>query len=122
MAPVWDELFLKVADKVNVARVDCTDELGRPLCKHYSIHGYPTLLFFSLETIKEKKYEGNRNLEALESWTMEQIHETKEHPDDTIALPIDGTAEVHEVKLTYMEENFPFVNAALISLKMTYLQ
>jgi thiol-disulfide isomerase/thioredoxin len=46
LAPVWTEFHQDYKDKVNVAKVDCTDEASKPLCKKYEIQGYPTLIFF----------------------------------------------------------------------------
>ena len=68
LAPVWDSLHRESKDEVNIARVDCTGEAGRPLCKHFSVHGYPTLLFFPLDKASQLTYEGKRTLEAMESW------------------------------------------------------
>ena len=46
LAPVWDELHQKNKGELNVGKVDCTGDLARPLCTHYEVKGYPTLLFF----------------------------------------------------------------------------
>ena len=32
LKPTWDELYTRNKDRVNVARIDCTSDSGRPLC------------------------------------------------------------------------------------------
>jgi protein disulfide-isomerase-like protein len=46
MAPAWDELATKTEGKLNVAKVDCTSDKGKPLCAKFEVKGYPTLLHF----------------------------------------------------------------------------
>lgn len=47
LGPTWDELHQNQRGELNVGRVDCTTEAGRPLCTHFEVRGYPTLLFFT---------------------------------------------------------------------------
>jgi len=62
LAPVWDDLARELHKRVNVAKVDVTQNgaLGR----RFAIKGYPTLILFH----KGKMFEyssGNRTLESL---------------------------------------------------------
>ena len=59
---------------MNVARVDCTSTKGRPLCSEYAVHGYPTLLYFPLDTDTYITYKGKRTLDAFESWIDSQLY------------------------------------------------
>ena len=49
LAPTWDEFSEKHSDRVNVAKMDCTDEKNRPICSEYNVKGFPTLLYFPVE-------------------------------------------------------------------------
>ena len=49
LAPVWDEFAEKHSSRVNVAKMDCTDEANRPICGQYNVKGFPTLLYFPVE-------------------------------------------------------------------------
>ena len=47
LAPIWDEFNDLYQDQVNVARVDCTSQLGLPLCQEMEVRGYPTLVYYA---------------------------------------------------------------------------
>lgn len=64
LAPTWDKLSEKFPTKVS--KVDCTVE--RQLCQEQGIRGYPTLMFFKKGTSEGEKYQGSRDLEALEKF------------------------------------------------------
>ena len=49
LAPTWDEFSEKHSDRVNVAKIDCTEESNRPICSEYNVKGFPTLLYFPVE-------------------------------------------------------------------------
>ena len=75
LAPTWEELSTKNGSKLNVGTVDCTSDLGRPLCNHYEVRGYPTLLYFPISENSDKpsqyyKYQGPRSLDYLESFAL----------------------------------------------------
>ena len=83
LAPVWDELYEMHKDTVNIGKVDCTSDEGKPLCQHYEIRGYPTLLYFPIEEDKQGtylKYNKMRSVEALEHFIAEgyKTHEESE--------------------------------------------
>jgi thioredoxin domain-containing protein 5 len=67
LAPTWDKLAEKFPAKVS--KVDCTVE--RQLCQEQGIRGYPTLLMFKKGTSEGVKYQGSRDLEALEKFVGE---------------------------------------------------
>ena len=46
LEPVWQELFETANDKVNIAKVDCTDDDAKVICQQFGVRGYPTLKFF----------------------------------------------------------------------------
>lgn len=77
LAPTWDELYRRNKERVNIARVDCTSTNGKPLCFHYKVKGYPTMIFFPLGSSKTLHYESQRTLEAFESWLDKQLAANK---------------------------------------------
>ena len=44
LAPTWLDLYGATEGQANIAKVDCTSEKGKPLCKEYGVKGYPTLV------------------------------------------------------------------------------
>jgi len=72
LAPVWEEFNRLHSDEINVAKVDCTQSLGQPLCTQMEVRGYPTLLFFpgTADTkdgdVKAYKFQGPRTREGFE--------------------------------------------------------
>ena len=80
LAPTWDEFYRLHHDEVNVAKVDCTDAKGQPLCSEMEVRGYPTLLFFpgkkdfaegEAPVAKAVKYSGMRTRESLEEFALQ---------------------------------------------------
>lgn len=77
LAPVWEEFNKNHGEKVNIAKVDCTDGEAQPLCSKMEVRGYPTLIYFpgTAESeegakIKAYKYQGMRTPEALEEFAL----------------------------------------------------
>jgi len=67
LAPVWDDLARELHKRVNVAKVDVTQNAG--LGRRFAIKGYPTLLLFH----KGKMFEyssGNRTLDNLVEFAL----------------------------------------------------
>ena len=112
LKPTWDELYTRNKDYVNNARIDCTSDTGKPLCNHFKVHGYPTLLFFPLGETKYNEYHGHRNIDAFEAW----IHEEMWVDEAEKATNIKPTEK------TFMEENLPTTNAIWQSLQDTFLE
>jgi Thioredoxin len=66
-------LYLDHKDELNVAKVDCTEELAKPLCTLFEVRGYPTLFFLPIDTENNGKYvkfEDRRTLETLEKFAL----------------------------------------------------
>jgi len=79
LAPIWTQFHSDYKDKVNVAKVDCTDEASKPLCKRYQIEGYPTLIFFPAteeDNGKHFTFRGIRNKNSLEKFVFDQEYKT----------------------------------------------
>ena len=77
MAPTWSEFAKLHEDDLNVAKVDCTSDGGKPLCSAMEVRGYPTLLFFpgkndipAGEKAKAIKYSGGRVMEEFEKFAF----------------------------------------------------
>lgn len=77
LAPTWAEFAKLHEDDLNVARVDCTTDGGKPLCSTMEVRGYPTLLFFpGKNDIKEGekpqaiKYSGGRVIHEFENFAF----------------------------------------------------
>lgn len=43
LAPTWTEFHQKFKDRVNVAKVDCTEDHSKPLCQQFEVRSYPNL-------------------------------------------------------------------------------
>ena len=129
LAPVWDDLHRRNQEIANIARVDCTSENGRPLCKNFDVHAYPTLLFFPLGHEKHFLFQGSRTLEALEDWLKKEVTREAEELEDPESVDEEALELVKDVRVVdrdedkdWMEDSMPFVNAMLVSLKSTFLQ
>jgi protein disulfide-isomerase-like protein len=73
LAPTWEELATLHPNELNVGKVDCTTDLGKPLCSDYEVRGFPTVLFFPAgEDLNDRyyKYEGMRSLSDLEDFAL----------------------------------------------------
>lgn len=77
LAPVWDELGSHVAD-VNdlvIAKFDATANEVNGV----SIRGYPTLKFYPKNNKAGVDYDGDRDLEAFQSWLAKESSAYKNH-------------------------------------------
>ena len=61
LAPTWEEVATELKGKVNVAKVDVTE--NQALGQQFGVKGFPTLLLF--KNGKMEKYKGARTKEAL---------------------------------------------------------
>merc|ERR1712244_160992 len=66
LAPTWEEVATALKGKVNIAKVDVTQ--NRALGKQFGVKGFPTLLLFRRG--KMVKYSGARSKEALVEWAQ----------------------------------------------------
>ena len=74
LAPTWEQLSEDFGDKINVAKVDCTSEANKQLCKDYDIKGFPTLIYFPAEERYNTEffgYKGTRSIEALVAFSVD---------------------------------------------------
>ena len=73
LAPTWDEFYRQNRDEINVARVDCTSEHGRPVCEWFKVLRTPTLHYFPTGSNTYHTYPGHgeRTIEAFESWVYD---------------------------------------------------
>jgi len=80
-------------DDLNVAKVDCTTDNGKPLCKEYNINGYPTLYFFPVEEENNGKfyeYQGIRSLSNLEKFALGGEYLTHSVQAEQIPQHVEG--------------------------------
>ena len=77
LAPTWAEFGKLHEGDLNVAKVDCTTDGGKPLCSAMEVRGYPSLLFFpgkndipEGEKAKAIKYTGGRVIEEFEKFAF----------------------------------------------------
>jgi len=73
LSPIWDQLSEKFADKeqVVISKVDCTVETQ--LCSDQQVTGYPTVKFYNEGNQEGLRYKGQRDIESLEQFIIEQL-------------------------------------------------
>ena len=105
LAPTMQKLFNEHSDKVNWAKVDCTDkEHNRDLCTEmFNVKGYPTLLF--MVDGKFLTYKKARNEEEILKWATEGY---KEELDDAEPIPLMLTGFAREMREYEREFNVHF--------------
>ena len=71
---MWTELATETKGELNVGKIDCTTETGKPICKEHGVKGYPTLIWFPPTTDTNKgnmcKYKSGRQLKTFKSYTV----------------------------------------------------
>ena len=79
LAPTWEQLADETKGQLNVAKVDCTSDNGKPLCQQFEVRGYPTLLWFPTDLIENGegaaqknyyKFQGPRSLDEFKSFSL----------------------------------------------------
>jgi protein disulfide-isomerase-like protein len=74
LSPTWDEFAEKFNSKINIAKVDCTDNRG--LCEAYDVTGFPTVIF--LKGDKYYLFRQHRTIEEFEKFALQGGYETAE--------------------------------------------
>jgi protein disulfide-isomerase A1 len=77
LAPVWEELANSHADNEDlvIAKFDATANEVEGL----SIRGYPTLRFYPKDNKQGYEYEGDRDIEAFQTWLQEHSSAARDH-------------------------------------------
>lgn len=71
MQPEYDKLPAKFGKRVNIAKIDATQ--NRNMAQKFQIKGFPTLFFFATDDKKAPaQYQGERTVEAMSSWLQTQ--------------------------------------------------
>ncbi|XP_026473312.1 thioredoxin domain-containing protein 5 homolog [Ctenocephalides felis] len=101
LAPTWNQLAEMLNSdehsRVTIAKVDCTTD--NEVCSQHDVTGYPTLLFFKLDTEEPVKFKGTRDLPTLTAFINEQIGANE--PLDVESIPhipdaVNGLVELTE--------------------------
>ena len=108
LEPVWQELFEKHGQAVNIAKVDCTKEKSKELCHQFGIRGYPSLKFFVDDQIYT--YKGPRNIEHLSDFAVKG--EYGKHEEDS-SEPLPRRLEGWE---KFQKETKDFLNQLCVGI------
>ena len=83
LAPIWEQFHRKNSDKVNVGKVDCTDENAKSLCAKVGVRGFPTLFYFpgidehTEDRVKAYRYDNwDRSIKAFEEFALNSSWKT----------------------------------------------
>ena len=57
-----------------IVSVDCTTDENTELCSEFGVSGYPTLKYFKDGSSEGVDYQGERSLEALDSFVEEELN------------------------------------------------
>lgn len=84
LAPIWDKLAEAFGNtgSVTIGKVDCTEQ--REICTKYGVRGYPTLLWFTDGEQVGEKYAGDRSLDALRTFAVDQANSKPSKPIDEV--------------------------------------
>lgn len=98
LAPTWagiGALFNEQAsvgsNRVTWAKVDATASHGQPIARQHNVKGYPTLLLFKPGQSSPVKYEGSRDVHALNIFTQQHCGSAVSVPRDWVP-PADPSA------------------------------
>ncbi|XP_018017538.1 thioredoxin domain-containing protein 5 homolog [Hyalella azteca] len=114
LAPIWDQLADSLADTehITIGKLDCTEH--REICTKYAVKGYPTLLWFTDGKQVGDRYAGDRSLDALRIFALDQAKKpskpvTVDAPKNDEAPSSDSTPSPPEVTssvLSLTADNF----------------
>ncbi len=96
LLPIWDELAMTVKGKLNIAKVDCTQN-GKT-CKKNFVQGYPTLKLF-LDGVSND-YDGDRQLYPLRDFALS--YSTKSPFNVVSASEVSALIKKNEVNYFYL--------------------
>ncbi|OMJ69229.1 hypothetical protein SteCoe_33102 [Stentor coeruleus] len=75
LQPEYEKAAEIVGDRAVLAKIDATTE--KKSASNYNIQGYPTILWFENEEMKEE-YEGGRSAEEISSWVLERVPSSRD--------------------------------------------
>ena len=78
---------------MNVARVNCDSEFGKPVCQRFEVSRTPTLLYFPVGEKVYYQYHGERTIEAFETWVNTDQWKTTEAKEVATNETIDAAWE-----------------------------
>ncbi len=115
LAPVWDELALKLDKKVNVAKVDCTKDTVT--CKRFDLRGYPTLIL--LRGGRMYTYKGGRDAASLVSYAVGGYEDdTSKKVPGEIPYAQRKLAEFEAFIQTIKWHDDPMINSVLVGVAL----
>ena len=89
VAPVWKSFHMETKGLVNVAKVDCTQEKNKELCKEYKVKFYPTFIYFPIDGPLDGysicRYNGAPVLNGFKKYTLEELWQS--HLNNCEAIP-----------------------------------
>jgi len=88
LAPVWEQVATKLEGIISFGSIDCEDSRNKSLCQIHGVEGYPTLKFWKTlrntgdKTTVPVSYNGERNVNALMNYALDNVTNYAEKIDD----------------------------------------
>jgi len=132
MKPDWHKAMRKVRKHkfVEMGKVDCTSDGGKPLCEENGVKGYPTIMYGDPTALES--YEGGRDKDTLVEFAknlkpvcnVDRIEncddEAKAQIDALMELPLEDLKSQVEAKLAEIEKAEETFKEATGKLQDTY--
>ena len=120
LEPIWQELFEKHGQEVNIAKVDCTTEDSKELCHQFGVKGYPSLKFLVDDQVYS--YKGPRALEHLADFAVRGDY--GKHAEDTheqLPRRLEGFEKFQKDTSDFLSQLAQGIDQMFVKLKLGFI-